>query len=606
MQSRSQPHLLGLTLAASILAFWPGSWSVFEPYKQLVASLGVLALSLALFFKRREVPGGLLTGLAVAALVVLAVSAASSEYGRAALWGPSGLSLGLIWAPLPVCLCLLAAQLQPSDSRTVAAWAVAAGSVAATYAVAQSAGFDFISWSTGGDSGFEALSYRGFGTLASPTFLAMVCVCLIPLTIKLESRFGIPAAVILGAGLGASQTRMPIIALGVIALFLVRLPGSRISAFAAVAGLIASAMLLPLTGHPGLGDRLVALGHPSQGSLPVRVELLKSALAMGVSHPLGVSPGAFSAELPKHPASLTVDQFANPTSHNLILDLFGMLGWLGLALGAFAVWVCVKSFRAAPDSSSELLPWWLSLLAGALCLMAAPASLPCLLLVGAAFGIVARQCPERPAKAVWWLAPATMSLVASVFAAISVLAGLKMHGSARLAALGEPERALAILDDSPRILQIHPDFNSRRASQARLADQDAADRWFAAADSAPWRGELWAEAARVYAFEGNQIASESCWKRASFAYPYWHLPYAAMGSQAREAGRNQEAVILLERAVQINPEDADAQNNLGNAYAMTGRNALAKSAYGRAIKLRPDWELPRRNLSALISGETTP
>ncbi len=70
-------------------------------------------------------------------------------------------------------------------------------------------------------------------------------------------------------------------------------------------------------------------------------------------------------------------------------------------------------------------------------------------------------------------------------------------------------------------------------------------------------------------------------------------------------GELEEAVQLFRRAIKIDPNSADAYNNLGNALAMMGKNEEAIEAFRRSIELYPDNELaasPYYNLGlALIS-----
>ncbi len=51
--------------------------------------------------------------------------------------------------------------------------------------------------------------------------------------------------------------------------------------------------------------------------------------------------------------------------------------------------------------------------------------------------------------------------------------------------------------------------------------------------------------------------------------------------------------------MRINPEDANAEANLGSAYAEIGDIKQAKLHYERALQLNPNNELARENLQQL-------
>ena len=53
--------------------------------------------------------------------------------------------------------------------------------------------------------------------------------------------------------------------------------------------------------------------------------------------------------------------------------------------------------------------------------------------------------------------------------------------------------------------------------------------------------------------------------------------------------------------MRINPEDANAEANLGSAFAETGDLKQAKLHYERALHLNPNHELARENLQQINS-----
>jgi|GEM_PF-4304092 len=65
-------------------------------------------------------------------------------------------------------------------------------------------------------------------------------------------------------------------------------------------------------------------------------------------------------------------------------------------------------------------------------------------------------------------------------------------------------------------------------------------------------------------------------------------------------GRYAEAEILLKKAAELHPEDAELHNNLGIALRMQNRLKEAEAAYGAALKIKPDYPEALNNLAVII------
>ena len=61
-----------------------------------------------------------------------------------------------------------------------------------------------------------------------------------------------------------------------------------------------------------------------------------------------------------------------------------------------------------------------------------------------------------------------------------------------------------------------------------------------------------------------------------------------LGVIALQSGRFEDAVRLIDKAVQLRPRNHDALINLGNAQQAVGRYEAALDAYGRALALMPE------------------
>src|SRR5438105_3511022 len=84
-----------------------------------------------------------------------------------------------------------------------------------------------------------------------------------------------------------------------------------------------------------------------------------------------------------------------------------------------------------------------------------------------------------------------------------------------------------------------------------------------------------------------------------------HASFFARGLEAFDAGRFEEALENFLRAVQANPEDAEAVFDAGLAYERLGRFLEASAAYRHAAELRPSYKKAHAHLcSALVASES--
>jgi tetratricopeptide (TPR) repeat protein len=72
-----------------------------------------------------------------------------------------------------------------------------------------------------------------------------------------------------------------------------------------------------------------------------------------------------------------------------------------------------------------------------------------------------------------------------------------------------------------------------------------------------------------------------------------------LGDALVALGHWREAEPYYERALQIDPEFAQAHNNLANLYAYRGNLAGAIEHYEKALALQPDLGQARENLNAV-------
>jgi predicted O-linked N-acetylglucosamine transferase (SPINDLY family) len=72
------------------------------------------------------------------------------------------------------------------------------------------------------------------------------------------------------------------------------------------------------------------------------------------------------------------------------------------------------------------------------------------------------------------------------------------------------------------------------------------------------------------------------------------------GTRLAQAGRLEEAIVALARAVALRPDLAEAHFNLGSAYRDVGNRTAAAEAYRSALELRPAWSDAELGLGVVL------
>ncbi len=99
---------------------------------------------------------------------------------------------------------------------------------------------------------------------------------------------------------------------------------------------------------------------------------------------------------------------------------------------------------------------------------------------------------------------------------------------------------------------------------------------------------------------GRYADAERCYRQVMESDAHHAAAIVNLGYVLREQGRTSEAREVLERAVRIAAEDADSHYLLGSILETTGPRGAEISHLQKAVDLRPDFELARRQLIAAL------
>src|SRR5882762_523403 len=99
---------------------------------------------------------------------------------------------------------------------------------------------------------------------------------------------------------------------------------------------------------------------------------------------------------------------------------------------------------------------------------------------------------------------------------------------------------------------------------------------------------------------GRYADAERCYRQVMESDAHYPAALVNLGFVLREQRRTDEARDVLERAVRIAAEDADSHYLLGSILETTGPRDAEVSHLQKAIDLRPDFELARRQLIAAL------
>jgi len=83
-------------------------------------------------------------------------------------------------------------------------------------------------------------------------------------------------------------------------------------------------------------------------------------------------------------------------------------------------------------------------------------------------------------------------------------------------------------------------------------------------------------------------------------FPKHQFAWKVLGAILKQTGRISESLIVIQKSVQLDPQDAEAHNNLGIILKDSGRLDEAEASYNKAITLKPDFAEAHYNLGVVL------
>ncbi len=105
----------------------------------------------------------------------------------------------------------------------------------------------------------------------------------------------------------------------------------------------------------------------------------------------------------------------------------------------------------------------------------------------------------------------------------------------------------------------------------------------------------------VTLFNQGRIADSAARAKAmTEQFPQHGFGWKVLGLALKQMGRNEEALVPMQRAATLSPKEADVHSNLGVALHDAGRLQEAEASYRRALKIKPDYADAHCNMGTLL------
>ena len=83
-------------------------------------------------------------------------------------------------------------------------------------------------------------------------------------------------------------------------------------------------------------------------------------------------------------------------------------------------------------------------------------------------------------------------------------------------------------------------------------------------------------------------------------FPDHPFAWKLLAAVLKQTGRTSEALIAIQKSLQLNPQDSEVHNNLGTILQKTGKLNDAEVSYREAIVLDPNLDLAHYNLANIL------
>ena len=102
---------------------------------------------------------------------------------------------------------------------------------------------------------------------------------------------------------------------------------------------------------------------------------------------------------------------------------------------------------------------------------------------------------------------------------------------------------------------------------------------------------------------GRYIDAEKLSLSITQEFPKHPFPWKVLGAILKQTNRISESLVVCQKSVQLDPQDAEAHNNLGVLLKELRRLDEAEISYKKAITLKPDYAEAHNNLGVILKEQ---
>ena len=99
---------------------------------------------------------------------------------------------------------------------------------------------------------------------------------------------------------------------------------------------------------------------------------------------------------------------------------------------------------------------------------------------------------------------------------------------------------------------------------------------------------------------GRYVDAEKLSLSITQEFPEHQFAWKVLGATLKQTGKINESLVVSQRSVQLNPQDAETHSNLGSILQELGRLNEAEASYKKAIALKPDYTKAYNNLGIIM------